>query len=182
MKYPKTTSILAVIIMLVSTQHIKAQSKINNNVIGNGGGVASDSSFRLVGTLGQPTLGVSNDDKNSVKSGFWFQAEGIVTSVEEIETPEIPKEYRLEQNYPNPFNPTTTVEFALPQKSSVTIKLFDIQGREIAILAEEEYEVGKYKVVIDGQDLSSGIYFYQIYVRRENENIFSQTRKMLLVK
>ena len=162
--------------------HARAQIKISNSVFGSGGGVASDSSFRLIGTLGQPATGASGDNANSVRGGFWFQSGGIVTGVEEIETPEIPKVYRLDQNYPNPFNPTTTIVFALPKESLVTIKLFDLHGREVAILADEEMEPGEYKVVFDAQGFASGVYFYRIQAANDGSSTFVKTMKMLLLK
>ncbi|MFZ1289660.1 MAG: YCF48-related protein [Melioribacteraceae bacterium] len=89
----------------------------------------------------------------------------------------IPTEYFLEQNYPNPFNPGTTIEYSIPQKSQVTIKVYDLLGREITTLINEEKPAGNYFVKFDGGSLTSGVYFYRL-----QSNSFSQTRKLLLLK
>ncbi|MBK9097729.1 MAG: T9SS type A sorting domain-containing protein [bacterium] len=100
--------------------------------------------------------------------------DGIV-GVENEET--LPTEFALEQNYPNPFNPNTTFRYSIPKQSKVVIKLFDILGNEIATLLDEEKSVGTYELMWNAQNLSSGIYFYQLKAGE-----FTQTRKMLLLK
>jgi hypothetical protein len=90
---------------------------------------------------------------------------------------EIPKGYRLEQNYPNPFNPATSIEFAVPEKSNVVLKIYNSQGKEITTLVNEEYLTGTYNVRWDASGHSSGVYFYTIKTGK-----FTQTKKMLLVK
>lgn len=100
----------------------------------------------------------------------------LVSSVGTISTL-TPNGYRLEQNYPNPFNPQTTIEFAIPEKSNVVLKIFNTQGQEVAVLANEEYLPGIHSVRWNATGLSSGIYFYSIKAGK-----FSQTKKMLFVK
>ncbi|HMS34855.1 MAG TPA: T9SS type A sorting domain-containing protein [Ignavibacteria bacterium] len=89
----------------------------------------------------------------------------------------IPEEFSLKQNYPNPFNPTTNIQYDLPLDNFVSIKIFDITGREITTLVNEFKTAGRYSAGFNGADLSSGIYYYKI----EAGN-FSQVRKMLLLK
>lgn len=89
----------------------------------------------------------------------------------------VPNKFYLEQNYPNPFNPSTNIEFSLPQKSFVKLKVFDLLGREAANLVSENLSAGKYKYDFNASLLTSGIYFYKL----ETEN-FSETRKMILIK
>jgi hypothetical protein len=88
-----------------------------------------------------------------------------------------PTEFNLFQNYPNPFNPATIIEYSLPQKKMVTLKVFDVLGYEIATLVNEEKSAGNYTVKFDGSKLSSGIYFYQL----KAENYIS-TKKLILLK
>ena len=91
----------------------------------------------------------------------------------------------LEQNYPNPFNPMTTIEFALPQQSAVTLKLYDILGREVATLMDEELEPGVHKVDFDAKDLANGVYFYQIHAvtfSPDSGHGFVRTKKLVLLK
>ncbi|MGE5806314.1 MAG: T9SS type A sorting domain-containing protein [Ignavibacteria bacterium] len=88
-----------------------------------------------------------------------------------------PSEFIIDQNYPNPFNPVTTIKYSIPNRSKVTIKVFDLLGREIATLVDEEKSAGNYKVEFNGVGLPSGIYFY----RMETEK-FSETKKLILLK
>jgi len=91
----------------------------------------------------------------------------------------IPVDYSLKQNYPNPFNPSTTIEFDLPKEGNVTVKIFDIAGREVAKeINGLSLRTGNYKVHFDGSGLSSGVYFYSLIV---NGNSVS-TKKMMLLK
>jgi hypothetical protein len=88
-----------------------------------------------------------------------------------------PKEFSLSQNYPNPFNPKSKIDFELPVDGKVTIKLYDIIGREVFTLLDENKEAGYYTAEFDGTNLSSGMYFYRI-----SAGSFAATKKMLLVK
>jgi photosystem II stability/assembly factor-like uncharacterized protein len=89
----------------------------------------------------------------------------------------IPTDYQLKQNYPNPFNPTTTIEYSIPKQSKVTVKVFDLLGREIATLVDEEKTAGNYMIDFNGSNLSSGIYFYRL-----DAGGFSETRKLILIR
>lgn len=90
---------------------------------------------------------------------------------------EIPTEYNLSQNYPNPFNPVTNIKFSIPQKGFVKIVIYDISGREITTLVEEQLNPGIFKVDFDGTNLSSGLYFCKIYAEE-----FTDVKKMILIK
>jgi len=98
----------------------------------------------------------------------------IITSVEESI---ITNEFSLSQNYPNPFNPSTTISFSIPQQTHVSLKVYDILGREVAELVNKEMSSGFYKVDFDASKFSSGIYFYTLQAE-----YISQTKKMLLLK
>ncbi len=87
------------------------------------------------------------------------------------------KELSLSQNYPNPFNPSTVISWQLPVSSFVTLKVYDILGREAATLVNEEKPAGNYEVEFNGADLSTGIYFYQLQA-----NDYIEIKKMILVK
>jgi photosystem II stability/assembly factor-like uncharacterized protein len=86
-------------------------------------------------------------------------------------------EYKLEQNYPNPFNPTTVINYSIPKERFVTIKVYDILGREIKTLVNEEKIAGNYSVQFNGSNLASGIYYY-----RMQAGDFVQTKKLVLLK
>ena len=89
---------------------------------------------------------------------------------------EKPNEYSI-ANYPNPFNPTTTINYQLPENGFVTIKVYDVLGKEVATLVNENKSAGYYKVDFDASRLTSGVYIYTI-----NANGFVQSKKMLLMK
>lgn len=88
-----------------------------------------------------------------------------------------PDRFELNQNYPNPFNPSTTIEYQIPQSSFVTLKVYNILGKEVAELINEQKPAGVYKVTFDASALPSGLYLYKIVTGN-----FEQTRKMLLLK
>ena len=108
-----------------------------------------------------------------------------ITNVESQK--EIPKTYSLFQNYPNPFNPTTTIKYSIPTSSSlakgrteegfVTLKVYDVLGREIKTLVNKKQSPGTYTVEFNAANLPSGLYFYKL-----TAGSFSQTKKMLLLK
>ncbi|HMS34181.1 MAG TPA: SBBP repeat-containing protein [Ignavibacteria bacterium] len=89
----------------------------------------------------------------------------------------LPDKYVLSQNYPNPFNPTTNINFDIQRTSHVKIVVYDINGKEISTLVNEELKTGSYKADFDGSNLSSGIYYYTM-----TTNDFVETKKMILVK
>jgi len=86
-------------------------------------------------------------------------------------------EYQLNQNFPNPFNPTTDITFSLKDNSLVTLKVFDILGREVDVLVNGYLDLGNYSVKFDGSSLESGIYFYEIWTKN-----FRDIKKLILLK
>ncbi len=119
--------------------------------------------------LGNMWVGTAN--------GLCVYNEGGIVNVEETTIKPIPNNFVLNQNYPNPFNPNTTISFSLPQSEKVTIKVYDILGKEIETLVNEELSAGVYNKIFNAENLSSGIYFYQLQAGK-----FSETKKMLLLK
>ncbi|MDP3831725.1 MAG: T9SS type A sorting domain-containing protein, partial [Ignavibacteriaceae bacterium] len=99
----------------------------------------------------------------------------IPVNINDVES--IPNDYSLSQNYPNPFNPITKINYTIPQTGLVTIKVFDILGKEITTLVNEEKKSGNHKIEFNGSKLSSGIYFYQI-----KSGSFTATKKLVLLK
>ena len=89
----------------------------------------------------------------------------------------VPERFTLSQNYPNPFNPSTKINFSVPVKGFVSLKIYDALGQEVATLLNQDLSVGEYAYEFDGTQLSSGIYFYTL--RGDN---FVETKKMMLVK
>lgn len=100
----------------------------------------------------------------------------LITSVDEEVI--APNTFKLHQNYPNPFNPSTVISFSLSRSSKVALTVFDISGKEIAVLINETKNAGNHSKTFDASNLSSGVYFYQL----KTESGFTQTHKMLLIK
>lgn len=92
-------------------------------------------------------------------------------------SPEIVYNYELSQNYPNPFNPTTSINYQIKEKGFVSLKIFDMLGKEVANLVSETQDEGQYSVIFDASNLPSGVYIYSLRV-----NDFVQNNKMTLLK
>lgn len=108
---------------------------------------------------------------NTITRGFSNVPVGVLDETTLI------KEYALYQNFPNPFNPETEIVYQIPQNSFVTLKVFDVLGREVSTLVSETQNTGNYKLKFSGKNLSSGIYFYQL-----NAGEFSSTKKLNLLQ
>lgn len=98
------------------------------------------------------------------------------TGINQIST-EVPADLSLSQNYPNPFNPVTNIKFAVSKAGFVTLKVYDMLGREVAVLVNDSMTPGSYEYQFDAGKLTSGIYFYTL-----KTNAFSDTKKMMLIK
>lgn len=98
------------------------------------------------------------------------------TSVEEILSG-IPDKFNLAQNYPNPFNPETSIRYSVAKTSNVSLKVYDVTGKEVSVLVNGQRTAGNYEIKFSGNNLSSGIYFYRL-----ETNGFIQTHKMILMK
>jgi hypothetical protein len=90
---------------------------------------------------------------------------------------QVPSEFKLYQNYPNPFNPMTNIKFQIPKAGFVKLVIYDIIGREIATLVNEELTPGIYEVQWDGSNYPSGVYYYRL-----KAGDYSDTKKMVLLK
>ena len=110
-------------------------------------------------------------------SGVWKRPlSEMITDVEKKAT-KLPKEFALFQNYPNPFNPSTKIQYAISSRQLVTLKIYDLLGREIATLVNEEKPIGTYEVTWNAANLPSGVYFYQL-----KAGSYTATKKLLLLK
>jgi len=94
-----------------------------------------------------------------------------------LESSNLPENFSLSQNYPNPFNPLTTIRYEIPQTSFVTVRVYDILGRAVEVLVNEEKPAGKYEVEFDASRLSSGVYIYKIQAEE-----YVNVRKMILLR
>jgi len=114
------------------------------------------------------------DLRNAVQQAVLRSAVITYVDVRQSHTPE---KFVLFQNYPNPFNPSTTIEFALPRKAEVTLQIFDLLGRVVITLVEDQLGAGSYKLTFEAEELPSGIYFYRFQALD-----FIKTRKFTLMK
>ncbi|MGD1046735.1 MAG: T9SS type A sorting domain-containing protein [Bacteroidota bacterium] len=108
--------------------------------------------------------------------GVWRRPLSETVSVDKLST-DLPTHFSLDQNYPNPFNPATTISFTLPSKSFVSLKVFDILGREVATIISEEMSAGSYSRQWNAANMSSGIYFYRLQA-----GTFIETKKLVLLR
>jgi hypothetical protein len=159
---------------LVCVLPAQAAYVISQSVVANGGGQTSGPTNTVIGTAGQAAIGVVSGPSHTNQIGFWYQPGWILTAVEDGG---LPTRFLLDQNFPNPFNPVSMLRFGLPSRARVTIRLYDVAGREVRTLVDEEFDPGYHWVVIDGQDLASGVYFCRMEAAS-----FSEARKLVLLK
>lgn len=124
--------------------------------------VANDSCFALYSAVGPANM---------------WAASGCTGTVTGIGNSETPVSFKLSQNYPNPFNPVTKIAYALPKSGLVTLRVYDILGKEVATLVNEVKNAGSYSVDFNASNFTSGVYFYKI-----ESNGFSDIKKMMLIK
>lgn len=104
----------------------------------------------------------------------------VITAQQPVSTEipgDVPKELELTQNYPNPFNPSTIISYSVPEQAHIRLTVYDMLGRQIAVLVDEQQGPGGYDVTWDGTDFSSGMYLYRIEAGNQ-----SKTRRMMLIK
>ena len=106
-----------------------------------------------------------------------YTTAGSVVAVESPESKTLPKSFALDQNYPNPFNPATTLRFSLPKTANVKLVVYDLQGRQVAVLVDGQRPAGVHEVVWEAAGLASGLYFYRIQA-----GDYIATKKMMLIK
>ena len=123
-------------------------------------------------------LSISDDSPGSTGTlKAWCLDVVYYTLVGAIENVRIPNFYSLQQNYPNPFNPVTKITYTVPKTGNVQLKVYDVQGREVASLVNEVKQPGIYTVDFNASDFASGIYFYKI-----QSGTFTDVKKMVLLK
>jgi hypothetical protein len=152
---------------------------MRNSVIGAAGSPGGSTHYSTNGTLGQPTpIGIGSADDLTLYAGFWGRY-WIPTGTDEIP---ILYSIMLHQNFPNPFNPVTTIEYSLAHSGPVEIAIFDVTGRRIAMLVNEDSAAGKYRSTWNGknengQHVASGIYFCRMVA--DSKTI---VKKMILLR
>jgi hypothetical protein len=120
---------------------------------------------------------VQSIDHQYAGSTFSEEQSFTVSATSADLTPVVPATFNLEQNYPNPFNPASTVTFSIPVAADVKISVFDLLGREVAVLVNEWKLPGRYEVTFDAAGLSSGAYLYRMAAGQHVEG-----KRMLIVR
>jgi hypothetical protein len=154
---------------------------------------ASDTILQYTGTSSYAGLSYSNGTYRAVFLGVGLEQFKAASARQQLiqkirdwfevpvgianEKSDVLAEFKLEQNYPNPFNPTTNFEFRIADFVLVSLKIYDVLGREVTTLIDEEKPVGVYKIKWNAEGFSSGVYFYQLKAGN-----YIETKKMLLVK
>ena len=137
----------------------------------------------------QVVAGAFGQEAGGLYCGAVYVYNGFVTDLNESKYSSV-EDFHLEQNYPNPFNPSTKINFQIAEFGFVTLKVYDVLGNEVAKLINNELASGEYEVEFsghsdEGQNLSSGVYFYQLSIRGPEINsgqVMIQTKKMILLK
>lgn len=158
-----------------------------------GGWYVRNSSSQIYGTINGGTNWVleytattgtyNNISAGKVGVGFWaVRSNGGISYRQPINyiksvSSETPEYYSLSQNYPNPFNPTTNIKYQITNNKFVNLKVYDINGNEIAVLVNQNQLPGTYEVTFDGSTYSSGVYFYKL-----TAGDYKETKRMMLVK
>jgi hypothetical protein len=175
----------------LSWQTISESNNAGFILLRDGNEIASYNSFialRGRGTTSEQTRYAFEDKSVEIGKSYAYQLRSVdldgaihdypdAVSVEVKSVAELPKQFALLQNYPNPFNPTTTIRYDLPSASEVSLKVFDLLGREVATLVNARRAAGAQVVQFNAASFASGIYFYRLETAS-----FSQTKKMLLAK
>ncbi len=138
---------------------------------------AGESSFSSISLSGQVVHVLWQDTRNGNYEIYYKRNPlgNIITSIEP--TLSISGGYKLDQNYPNPFNPSTNLKFKIKNSNLVKLSVYDMAGKEVAVLVNEKLSAGEYEYTFDGTNLSSGVYFYTLQTKG-----YIETKKMMLVK
>jgi hypothetical protein len=153
-----------------------------------GYGETSLASTSLRSLIGDPIVGTSSSEGSNISGGFFSNPVFIIlTAVNEKANSDIPSTFQLNQNYPNPFNPVTNIKFSLPKQSSVKIIIYDLLGRRVKTLLDENHSAGYFTVRWSGDNdfnikVSSGIYFLSFSAIAEDNNKYTSIKKMILLK
>jgi hypothetical protein len=127
-----------------------------------------------------PGVSLFNQNSSSIETAWYYHSFLYLgTSVDDDLISDM--DFYLAQNYPNPFNPSTNIRYQIPEAGFVKLKIYDVLGREVATLVEEEKPAGSYEIefrsILDNKPLTSGIYLYKL-----SADSFTETKKMILIK
>jgi hypothetical protein len=154
---------------------VGAQTRVDQSVVGNGGGAVQGAQHSVLGTIGQPSSGLLTGSSQA-EIGFWYLPSSAVSDVDE-ETTSHPREFDFNHPVPNPSRTSAEFRLAVPRRCRVSVRLFDPRGRAIRILLDRTMEPGVYRAALDVSGLPCGIYFC-----RMEADCFTRTRSLVLLR
>ena len=176
--------VAVIVLLLVGVSGSKAQTKVVWSSFGSGVNLSADKSTTVISVLGEPLVGAQSGGSIVLSSGFasYVLGKGGISGVSGLRTG-IPLTFTLSQNYPNPFNPSTVIEYGLPKRSDVRLRVFNILGQVVATLYEGEQPAG-YQRVQWNADVSTGVYIYMLEATPadHHDDRFVQVKKMMYLK
>jgi hypothetical protein len=168
-------SFLAGFAMLLPACTAAAQHNLCQSVVANGGTLARSSAHSIAFTLGQPVIGVTNYI-HVIQSGFWYQELQAASGIDKPDVP-TPLRFQLTSSRPNPFRRQALLRFALPRRTHVTIRLYDVAGREVRTLLDDDRGPGSHDCALQADGLAAGVYSCRLIA-----DGFTQTRRIVLLK
>jgi hypothetical protein len=174
---------MAVIIFIIFISSFSAfaqNSQVTWSSFAGGFGVSSSENSTVTSSAGIPFVGSTENGSSGIISGFLTNYSLLITDVKD-EQEIIPTVYKLNQNYPNPFNPSTIINYQIPEEGFVTLKIYDILGKEVKTLVNENKPAGNYNIHFDASSASGGL-ASGIYIYRLTAGSFISTKKMTMIK
>jgi hypothetical protein len=173
------TKIVIVSVLLISAQAISQNTKVIWYTLDAGSGVLASGNTSVRSSLGQMFVEASQQSDTRIASGFLVDTllQTMLLPVKEKDILPLVYSYSLSQNYPNPFNPSTRIQYSVPSTQHVTLKVFDVLGREVSTLVDEVKPAGMYRVTWDVRGYASGMYLYRLVA-----GTFVETKKLLVLK
>ena len=156
---------LVTCLLLVPCRGMAQNTAVRWYTFSGGSGTLVSPSGNTTSIMGQVIVGLLEDNLSRVFSGFLADTLLRETILAVRGLPSLPMQFSLQQNYPNPFNPATTIQYTVPTRTHVTLTVFDLLGRKVANLVNDEQEPGQHAVVFDARGegrggFASGVYFY----------------------
>jgi hypothetical protein len=174
--------VFAIAFALTLAGPARAQFLLRGSVLGNGGSNSSNGTFSLVGTVGQPAVGLSTGASFVLSSGFWAFGGSRVVAVDPSSGPRLPDHLAFDPPAPNPSRESVRLVVALPKPAALELAIFDVTGRRLRELASGEWGAGEHLWRWDGSDrdgrrVPGGIYFARLLV---DGRVFAERRMVVL--
>jgi hypothetical protein len=183
----------SVLLLLLPLLGHAQNAKIDRWSFNMGQGLPANSGTVLASLVGEPGTGAMRGG-NAILTWRYFSdsmSRAVIVAVP-AGNGELPLSYELDQNFPNPFNPTTQLGWEMPERGWVSLRIYDLLGRQVATLVEGMEEAGKHTVRFNAASVSSGVYLYRLVVRavggrtsslsQTRRNDFTAVRKMILLR